>query len=84
MGQRNQFQSRGAIQAPSAAQMGQRGHSVGQGQVQGSQAMTSSQVGQMTRPDPDTLPEYPRWSRLVESHCTISRECTKGPHLKEK
>ena len=29
MGQRNQFQSRGAIQAPSAAQMGQRGQSVG-------------------------------------------------------
>ena len=35
-------------------------------------------------PDPDTLPGYPGWSRLVESHCTISRECTKGPHLKEK
>ena len=29
MGQRNQFQSRGVIQAPSAAQMGQRGQSVG-------------------------------------------------------
>ena len=29
MGQSNQFQSRGAIQAPSAAQMGQRGQSVG-------------------------------------------------------
>ena len=43
MGQRNQFQSRGAIQAPSVAQMGQ---SVGQGQVQDSQAGTSSQVGQ--------------------------------------
>ena len=38
----------------------------------------------MTRPDPDTLPGYPGWSRLVESHCTISRECTKVPHLKEK
>ena len=38
----------------------------------------------LTRPDPDTLPGYPEWSRLVESHCTISRECTKGPHLKEK
>ena len=31
MGQRNQFQSRGDIQAPSAAQMGQRGQSVGRG-----------------------------------------------------
>ena len=39
MGQRNQFQSRVAIQAPSAAQMGQ---SVGRGQVQGSQAGTFS------------------------------------------
>ena len=38
----------------------------------------------MTGPDPDTLPGYPGWSRLVESHCKISRECTKGPHLKEK
>ena len=45
MGQRNQFQSRGAIQAPSAAQMGQRGQSAGQSQVQGSQAETSSQAG---------------------------------------
>ena len=34
MGQRNQFQSRGAIQAPSAAQVGQRDRSVGRGQVQ--------------------------------------------------
>ena len=33
MGQRNQFQSQGAIQAPSAAQMVQKGQSVGRGQV---------------------------------------------------
>ena len=33
MGQRNQFQFWGAIQAPSVAQMGQRSHSVGWGQV---------------------------------------------------
>ena len=45
-GQRNQFQFRGAIRAPSAAQVGQRGHSVGRGQVQDSQARTSSQSGQ--------------------------------------
>ena len=32
-GQRNQFQFRGAIQPPSAAQVGQRGQSVGRGQV---------------------------------------------------
>ena len=43
MGQRNQFQSRGSIQAPSAAQMDQN---VGRGQVQESQAGTSSQAGQ--------------------------------------
>ena len=46
MGQRNQFQSRGAIQAPSAAQMGQRGQSVGKGQVQDSQAETFSHARQ--------------------------------------
>ena len=33
-GQRNQFQSQGAIRAPPAAQIGQRGQSVGRGQVQ--------------------------------------------------
>ena len=44
--QRNQFQFWGAIQAPLAAQMGQRGQSVGRGQVQDSQARTSSQAGQ--------------------------------------
>ena len=38
----------------------------------------------VTGPDPDTPPRFPGWSRLVESHCTISKECTKGPHLKEK
>ena len=32
-GQRNQFQFRGAIQAPSTAQVGQRGQGVGRGQV---------------------------------------------------
>ena len=45
-GQGNQFQLRGVIQATSAAQMGQRGQSVGQGQVQDSQIGTSSQAGQ--------------------------------------
>ena len=34
MGQRNQFQFRGAIQALPAAQIGQRGQSVGQSQGQ--------------------------------------------------
>ena len=38
----------------------------------------------MTGPDPDTLPGFPGWSRLVEFHCKIPRECTKGSHLKEK
>ena len=42
MGKRNRFQSQGAIQAPSAAQMGQ---SVGRGQVQSSQARTSGTQG---------------------------------------
>ena len=41
-------------------------------------------LGGVTRPDPDTLPGFPRWSRLVKFHCTIPRECTKGPHLKKK
>ena len=42
-GQRNQFQFRGTIRAPSTAQVGQ---SVGRGQVQDSQAGISSQAGQ--------------------------------------
>ena len=46
MGQRNQFQSQGAIQAPSTAQMSQRSQSVGRGQAQGSQVGTYSQAGQ--------------------------------------
>ena len=45
-GQRNQFQFQGAIQAPLAAQVGQRGQSLGRGQVQDSQVRTSSQAGQ--------------------------------------
>ena len=45
-GQRNQFQFRGAIQAPLATQMGQRSQRVGRGQVQDSQVGTSSQAGQ--------------------------------------
>ena len=43
MGQRNRFKSQGAIQAPSATQMGQ---SVGRGQGHGSQAETFSQARQ--------------------------------------
>ena len=39
--QRNQFPLRGATQAPSAVQTGQRGQGMGRGQVQGSQARTS-------------------------------------------
>ena len=38
----------------------------------------------LTRPDPDTLPGFPGWSRLVEFHCTIPRECTKGPPPKRE
>ena len=44
MGQRNQFQSRGAIQAPPAAQMGQ---SVGRGQVQNPQTRVSRTQGRV-------------------------------------
>ena len=46
MGQSNQFQFRGAIRAPSVAQVGQRSQRVGRGQVQDSQAWTSSQAKQ--------------------------------------
>ena len=38
----------------------------------------------VTGPDPDTPPGFPGWSHLMEFHCTIPRECTRGPHLKEK
>ena len=33
--------------------------------------------------DPDTLPGFPGWSRLVKSHCTIPREDTVELHFKE-
>ena len=45
-GKRNQFQFRGAIRAPSVAQVGQRSQRVGRGQVHDSQAGTSSHAGQ--------------------------------------
>ena len=38
---------------------------------------------QMTGPDPDTLPGFPGWSRLVKSHCTIPKEDTMELHFKE-
>ena len=44
-GQRNQFQFRGGIQTLSTVKVGQRGQSVGRGQVQDSQAGTLSQAG---------------------------------------
>ena len=47
MGQRNQFQSQGAIRAPSATQMGQRGQSVDRGQVQSPQARMSRTQGRV-------------------------------------
>ena len=47
MGQRNQFPLRGATQAPSAVQTGQRGQSMGRGQVQGSQARTLGTQGRV-------------------------------------
>ena len=45
MGQRNQFQSQSAIQAPSAEQTDQRDQIMGRGQGQGSQARTSGTQG---------------------------------------
>ena len=45
VGHRNQFQSQCAIRAPPAAQMGQRGQSVGRGQVQSPHARMSRTQG---------------------------------------
>ena len=45
---------------------------------------TMEHLPEVTGPDPDTPPGFLGWSRLVEFHCTIPRECTRGPHLKEK
>ena len=47
MDQRNQFQLQGTIQAPSAAQVGQRDQSVGRGQVQSPQARMSRTQGRV-------------------------------------
>ena len=38
---------------------------------------------QVTGPDPDTLPGFPGWSRLVKSHCTTPREDTVELYFKE-
>ena len=38
----------------------------------------------LTRPDPDTLPGFPGWSRLVKSHCIIPREYPMEPHFKKE
>ena len=38
----------------------------------------------LTRPDPDTLPGSPGWSRLVESHYKTYREYAMEPHLRKK
>ena len=53
----------------------------GVGMVRGDQHVAKECL---TGPDLDTLLGFPGWSRLVKFHCTIPRECTKGPHLKEK
>ena len=42
------------------------------------------EASRLIGPDPDAPSGFPGWSRLVEFHCTIPKECTKGPHLKEK
>ena len=44
-GQRDQYQSQGAAQAPSAAQISQRGQGLGRGRRQGSRAETSGTQG---------------------------------------
>ena len=40
--------------------------------------------GTVTRPDPDTLPGFLGWSRLMKSHCTIPREYPMEPHFKKE
>ena len=47
MGQRNRFLLQGAIQAPSTAQMGQMGQSVGQGQAQSLHVRTLGTQGRV-------------------------------------
>ena len=47
VGQRNQFPLRGATEAPSAVQTGQRGQGMGRGQVQSSQTRTSGTQGRV-------------------------------------
>ena len=38
----------------------------------------------VTRPDPDTLPGFPGWSRLVKSHRTIHKEYPMELHFKKE
>ena len=56
--QRNQFPLRGATQAPSAVQTGQRGQGMGRGQVQDSQARTSGTQGRVYAMVPEAERTY--------------------------
>ena len=56
VGQRDQYQSQGAAQAPSAMQIGQRGQGLGQGRGQSSQAETSGTQGRVYAITPQTEP----------------------------
>ena len=56
MGQRDQYQSQGAAQAPSATQIGQRGQGLGRGRGQNSRAETSGTQGRVYAITPQTEP----------------------------
>ena len=58
VGQRDQYQSQGAAQAPSSIQISQRGQGMGRGRGQSSQAVTSRTQGHVYAVVP--------WTKLVD------------------
>ena len=56
VGQRDQYQSQGVVQAPSAIQTSQRGQGMGRGRGQSSRAETSGTQGRVYAITPQTEP----------------------------
>ena len=71
-GQRDQYQSQGATQAPSATQIGQRGQGMGRGRGQDFQARTSGTRGRFYAVVQQTklADQYDMWGTFM-----LSQEC---------
>ena len=83
VGRRNQFSLRSATQAPSAAQTGQRGQGMGQGQVHNSQARTSGTQGSVYAmvPEVECVDQPDVQGMFLLLHVLIGALCSLLLHL---